>query len=159
MSQPIDWTLSKWIISPLVNIYRESLEALWYGQIRFSHGSLFIWNEKWPFNSKDDNEELLGLKVPYLNAISALIYLANCTRPNITFSINLLARYSSIGIELNMYQISSWNNLHGSINYIQNDQNLNYLDMLMVAIFQTFTKFYLKWSMYLPVVVCWYHGD
>ena len=37
------------------------------------------------------NEELLGPKVPYLNAIAALIYLANCTRPNIPFSINLLA--------------------------------------------------------------------
>ena len=42
------------------------------------------------------NEELLGLEVPYLNAIDALMYLANCTRPNIAFSINLLARYSSI---------------------------------------------------------------
>ena len=42
------------------------------------------------------NEELLGLEVPYLSAIGALMYLANCTRPNIAFSINLLAIYSSI---------------------------------------------------------------
>ena len=41
------------------------------------------------------DEELLGHKVPYLSAISALMYLANCTRPNISFSDNLLARYSS----------------------------------------------------------------
>ena len=49
------------------------------------------------------NEELLGPEVPYLNVIGALIYLANCTRPNIFFSVNLLAivhvnlltRYSS----------------------------------------------------------------
>ncbi|KAL6328034.1 hypothetical protein AAG906_033301 [Vitis piasezkii] len=38
---------------------------------------------------------LLGPEVPYLSAIGALMYLANCTRPNIAFSINLLARYSS----------------------------------------------------------------
>ena len=38
---------------------------------------------------------MLGPKVPYLSAISALMYLANCTRPDITFSINLLARYNS----------------------------------------------------------------
>ena len=31
----------------------------------------------------------------YLSAISVPVYLANCTRPNIAFSINLLARYSS----------------------------------------------------------------
>ena len=41
------------------------------------------------------NEELLRPKVPYLNAIGALMYLANCTRPDIAFSVNLLARYSS----------------------------------------------------------------
>ena len=40
-------------------------------------------------------EELLGPKVPYLNAIGALLYLANCTHSNIALSINLLARYSS----------------------------------------------------------------
>ena len=31
------------------------------------------------FHLKEDNEELFGLKVPYLNAISALMYLTNCT--------------------------------------------------------------------------------
>ena len=40
-------------------------------------------------------EELLGQEVPYLSAIGALMYLANCTRPDIAFSVNLLARYSS----------------------------------------------------------------
>ena len=47
------------------------------------------------FRPREDNEELLGPKVPYLSAIGALIYLANNTRPDITFSVNLLARYSS----------------------------------------------------------------
>ncbi|KAL0551516.1 hypothetical protein IC582_010605 [Cucumis melo] len=40
-------------------------------------------------------EELLGPEVPYLSAIGALMYLANNTRPDITFSVNLLARYNS----------------------------------------------------------------
>ena len=47
------------------------------------------------FHPKEDNEELFSLEVQYLNAIDALMYLANCTRADITFSINLLARYSS----------------------------------------------------------------
>ncbi|XP_059285110.1 secreted RxLR effector protein 161-like [Lycium ferocissimum] len=36
-----------------------------------------------------------GPEVPYLSAIGALMYLANATRPDIAFSVNLLARYSS----------------------------------------------------------------
>ena len=48
-----------------------------------------------PFRSKEENEELLGLEAPYLSAIGALTYLANYTRLDIAFSINLLARYSS----------------------------------------------------------------
>ena len=34
-------------------------------------------------------EELLGPEVPYLSAISALMYLATCTRPDIAFPVNL----------------------------------------------------------------------
>ena len=48
-----------------------------------------------PFRPKEENEELLGPEVPYLSAIGALMYLANYTRPDIAFSVNLLARYSS----------------------------------------------------------------
>ena len=51
--------------------------------------------KKDPFRSREDNEEILGLEVPYLSAIGALMYLANCTRPDIAFAVNLLARYSS----------------------------------------------------------------
>ena len=43
------------------------------------------------FRPKEENEELFGPKVPYLSAIGALMYLANYTRPDIAFSINLLA--------------------------------------------------------------------
>jgi hypothetical protein len=45
--------------------------------------------KKKPFRPRDDNEEL------HLSAIGALMYLANNTRLDITFSMNLLAIYSS----------------------------------------------------------------
>ena len=47
------------------------------------------------FLPKKDEEEILELEVPYLNAIRALLYLAQCTRPDISFVVNLLARYSN----------------------------------------------------------------
>jgi len=47
-------------------------------------------NLKW-----DDGEKMLGPEIPYLNVIGALMYLANCTRPNIAFAVNLLARHSA----------------------------------------------------------------
>ena len=51
--------------------------------------------KKDPFRPCEKDEELLGPEVPYLSAIGALMYLANCTRPDIFFSVNVLARYSS----------------------------------------------------------------
>ena len=48
-----------------------------------------------PFRPKEENEDLLGLEVPYLSAIGALMYLANYTRPDIAFPLNLLAKYNS----------------------------------------------------------------
>jgi len=50
--------------------------------------------DKDPFRPKEEDEEVLGPELPYLSAIGALIYLANCTRPDIAFAVNLLARYS-----------------------------------------------------------------
>ena len=47
------------------------------------------------FRPKEENEELLSPEVPYLSVICALMYLANYTRPDIAFSVNLLAKYSS----------------------------------------------------------------
>ena len=44
----------------------------------------------------EKGKELLGHEVPYLNSIGALIYLPNCTGPNIAYSINLLAMYSFV---------------------------------------------------------------
>ena len=47
------------------------------------------------FRPKEENEELFGPEVPYLSAICALMYLANYTRLDIAFLVNLLTRYSS----------------------------------------------------------------
>ena len=49
--------------------------------------------KKDPFCPRDDDEEVLGVKVSYLSAISALLYLAQCTRLDISFTMNLLAKY------------------------------------------------------------------
>jgi hypothetical protein len=51
--------------------------------------------EKDPFRPCDDGEKILGPKIPYLSVIGALMYLANCTRPDIAFVVNLLARHST----------------------------------------------------------------
>ena len=45
--------------------------------------------KKDPFRPCEKNEELHGPEVPYLGAIGALMYLANCTCPDIAFSINI----------------------------------------------------------------------
>ena len=55
--------------------------------------SLDVKND--PFCHCEKSEELLGLEVPYLSVIGALMYLANCTRLDIVFFVNLLPRYSS----------------------------------------------------------------
>ena len=47
------------------------------------------------FRLKEDDEKTLGLEVPYLSAIGSSMYLTNCTRPDISFPVNLLARYNS----------------------------------------------------------------
>ena len=49
--------------------------------------------EKDPFRPREEGEEVLGPHVPYLSAIGALMYLANNTRPDIEFVVNLLARH------------------------------------------------------------------
>lgn len=47
-----------------------------------------------PFRPQEKDEEILGPEVPHLSSIGALMYFANTTRPDIAFSVNLLARYS-----------------------------------------------------------------
>ena len=55
--------------------------------------SLDVKND--PFRHCEKGKELLGPEVSYLSVIDALIYLTNGTSPYITFSVNLLVRYSS----------------------------------------------------------------
>ena len=65
------------------------------------------------FHPKEENEALLGPEVPYLSAIGALLYLAQCTRPNIAFPVNLLARFSSA---LTRRQ---WNDMKHILHYLR----------------------------------------
>ncbi|XP_021839035.2 uncharacterized protein [Spinacia oleracea] len=51
--------------------------------------------DKDPFRHRENDEEIIGPEVPYLSAIGALMNLASHTRPAISFSVNLLARFSS----------------------------------------------------------------
>lgn len=48
-----------------------------------------------PFRPKEGNEEDINFELPYLSIIGALMYLANYTRPDIAFAVNLLARFNS----------------------------------------------------------------
>ena len=45
-----------------------------------------------PFRSNEDDEEILEPKVPYLRAIGTLLYLGQCTRPDISFAINFFGK-------------------------------------------------------------------
>ena len=47
------------------------------------------------FRPRDIGEKVLGPEIPYLSVIGALMYLANCTRPDIAFAVNLLARHNA----------------------------------------------------------------
>ncbi|RVW19230.1 Copia protein [Vitis vinifera] len=109
------------------------------------------------------NEELLGPEVPYLSAIGALMYLANCTRPDIAFSVNLLARYSSAPTRRH------WNGIKHILRYLrgttdmvyftQGNQSNNCLDMQMQDIFQIHIKVGHKQGMCLIAMVLLFHGD
>jgi hypothetical protein len=46
----------------------------------------------WP---RQEGEQVLSSEYPYLSVNGALMYLANNTRPDITFAVNLLARYTA----------------------------------------------------------------
>ena len=71
-----------------------------------------------PFRPKEENEKLLGPEVPYLSTIGALMYLANCTRPDIAFSVNLLARYSSAPT------LRHWNGVKHLLRYLRGTSDM-----------------------------------
>ncbi|PHT36919.1 Aluminum-activated malate transporter 8 [Capsicum baccatum] len=66
-----------------------------------------------PFRPMEEGEEIFDPEVPYLSAIGVLMYLANATRPDIAFSVNLLARYSSSLTERH------WNGIKHILRYLK----------------------------------------
>ena len=75
-------------------------------------------SKKDPFRPQEDDEETLGPKVPYLSAIGALMYLTNYTRPDITFAVNLLSRYSSAPTRRH------WNLIKHILHYLSGNTDL-----------------------------------
>ena len=75
--------------------------------------------KKDPFRPKEENEALLGPEVPYLSAIGALLYLAQCIRQDIAFSVNLLAIFSSAPTRRH------WNDVKHILRYLRETINLD----------------------------------
>ncbi|KAL0454667.1 UNVERIFIED_CONTAM: Secreted RxLR effector protein [Sesamum latifolium] len=71
-----------------------------------------------PFRLPAHNGEILCPEVPYLSAIGALMYLANNTRPDIAFSVNLLARYSSTPTKRH------WNGVKHILRYLRRTSDM-----------------------------------
>ena len=71
-----------------------------------------------PFRPCEENEEILDSEFPYLSAIGALMYLANCTRPDISFAVNLLARFSSAPTKRH------WNGIKHILRYLRGSVDL-----------------------------------
>lgn len=47
-----------------------------------------------PYWPREEGEEVLGVEYSYISTIGVLMYLANSMSPDISFVVNLLARYS-----------------------------------------------------------------
>ena len=77
-----------------------------------------LQQDKDPFRSKEEGEAILGPEFPYLSAVGALMYLANCTQPNIAFAVNLLARYSSEPTKRH------WKGIKDVLRYLQGTKDL-----------------------------------
>ena len=74
--------------------------------------------EKDPFRPKEGGKEIVGPEVPYLSTIGALMYLANCTRPDIAFAVNLLARHSATPTKRH------WTGVKNILRYLQSTIDL-----------------------------------
>ena len=94
-------------------LYMDKAHPLSYSMVIRS-----LYVKKDQFRRYEKGEELLGLEVPYLSTISALIYLANCTRLNIAFYVNLLPRYSSAPTQRH------WNGIEHILHYLQGTTNM-----------------------------------
>ncbi|XP_070004690.1 uncharacterized mitochondrial protein AtMg00810-like [Nicotiana sylvestris] len=71
-----------------------------------------------PFRHPKEDEELFGPEAPYFSAIVAHMYHANATRPDITFSVNLLARYISSPTRRH------WNEIKHILQYLKRTLNM-----------------------------------
>ncbi|XP_074373721.1 secreted RxLR effector protein 161-like [Apium graveolens] len=78
-------------ITNAANYLKNEFEMKDLGKTKFCLGL----QKKNPFHPRKEDEDPLGPEVPFLSAIGALTYLANNTRPDIAFAVNLLARFSS----------------------------------------------------------------
>ena len=78
--------------------------------------SLDVKNDR--FRPCENGEKLLGLEVPF-SANGALMYLADCTQPDIVFSVNLLARYSSSQTQRH------WNGIEHILRYLQGTTDMS----------------------------------
>nr|GEU89446.1 hypothetical protein [Tanacetum cinerariifolium] len=75
--------------------------------------------EKDHFRPPNGNEGILDPEVPYLSAIGALLFLASHTRPDISFSLNLLVRYSSCPTR------THWNGVKQIFRYLQGPKDMD----------------------------------
>jgi hypothetical protein len=64
------------------------------------------------FRPKQEGEQVLGPKYPYLSVIGALMYLTNNSRPDITFVVNCLARHNAAST------IRHWNDIKNILRYL-----------------------------------------
>ena len=65
------------------------------------------------FRPNEGDEKVLEDEIPYPSAICALLYLTQYTRPYITFSMNLLARFSSAPTQRH------WNGIRSIFQYLK----------------------------------------
>jgi hypothetical protein len=71
-----------------------------------------------PFQPFQEGEEVLSFEYSYLSAIGALMYLANNIRPDKSFAINVLVRYSVIPT------MHHWNGVKDVLQYLQGTSDL-----------------------------------
>ena len=71
------------------------------------------------FRHCENSEELLGPEVPYLSVIGALMYLTNCTCPDIVFFCHLLARYGFAQTQRH------WNGIKHILHYLQGTTDMS----------------------------------
>lgn len=81
--------LSKRIFVHQSSYIEKILKQFLMDKTSWVHPRLFahLKRKKDPFHPRENGEELIGLEVPYLSAISALMYLANRTHLDIAFSV------------------------------------------------------------------------